>query len=196
MSRRNAKKRGPFRLLQSREVYKNPWIRVREDKVIRPDGKRGVFGVVDILPGVSIVAVDRRGYCYLTKEYHYGFENSIIEVVSGGIDDGETPLEAAKRELFEETGLQSDHWFFLGTFHPLTTVLNSAQYAFLALEAKKISDPSEEEKKLVKILRISFRKTILMVKKNRIVHAGSVIAILKADHFLRSKKYVFRKSKN
>ena len=52
-------------------VYKNPWIEVREDNVLRSAGKKGVFGVVTMVPGNSILPLDQKGYVYLTKEYKY-----------------------------------------------------------------------------------------------------------------------------
>lgn len=189
-------RKGPFWLVSSRQIYKNPWISVREDKVIRPNGKRGIFGIVEAQPGSSVVPVDEYGYCYLIKEYHYGVNKITIELVSGGMDKGESPLRAAKRELLEEAGLKSDRWVYLGTFYPFTTILYSPQYVFLAIGVKKIAIPLEEDRKLIKIIRIPFRKAVKMVLGNKINHAGSTIAILKADYYLRSNRYALKKSRN
>jgi len=190
------KKRGPFRFIHSREIYKNPWIRVREDKVIRPDGKRGIFGIVEALPGISVIPIDEKGYCYFTKEYHYAVGKVTIEAVSGGMDKGETPLETAKRELLEEGGLKSTRWIYLGCFYPFTTILYSPQYIFLALDAKKVVSPIEEDKRMIRIIRVPFRKSIEMVLKSQITHAGTAIALLKTDYYLQKKKYDFRKSRH
>jgi len=192
--KKGVKKRGPFRLLRSREVYKNPWIRVREDDVLRPNGKPGIFGIVEAQAGSSIVPIDKFGYCYLTKEYHYGVGKVTIEAISGGIDRGETPLEGAKRELLEETGLVSSQWVYLGKFYPFTTILNSKQHAFLSLNVKKVHEVSKEEKQLVKIIKMPFKKAVAAVLDGKINHAGSAIAILKVDYYLCSKK--MRRGKN
>lgn len=190
---KRSKKKGPFWVLSSREIYKNPWIRVREDQVIRPNGKRGIFGIVEALPGISVIPLDKQGTCYLTKEYHYGVGKVTIETVSGGMDKKESPLKTAKRELLEETGLKSQHWVYLKSFYPFTTILYSPQYVFLALDVKKVALPSEEDKKLIKIIRIPFRRAVEMVLKGTIFHAGTAIALLKADYYLR-KEHVLEKS--
>ncbi len=189
--KKHTKRKGPFHLLSTREVYKNPWIRVREDHVIRPDGKRGIFGIVEAQPGSSIVPIDKVGYCYLTKEYHYGVDKITIEAISGGIDKGETPLEGARRELLEEAGLTSKQCVHLGVFYPFTTILNSEQHIFLALNVKKVREVSREERQLIKIIKIPFQKAVTAVLSGKINHAGSAIAILKADYYLRSKKFTF-----
>jgi ADP-ribose pyrophosphatase len=105
---------GPWKIKESQEKYKNSWISVREDKVVRPDGKDGIFGVVEILEGVSVLPLDSDGYVYLTDEFHYAVEKNSIEVVSGAIDKNEKPLDAAKRELKEETGILAKKWTNLG----------------------------------------------------------------------------------
>src|SRR3989344_4829272 len=85
------KKYGPWMIKSSEIKYKNPWIEVREDIVIRPDGKDGIFGVVNMKAGVSILAFDDE-HVYLTKEFKYGIGAESIETISGGIDEGEEPL--------------------------------------------------------------------------------------------------------
>src|SRR3989338_10662642 len=103
-------KKGPWTAIDSKIIYKNPWIVVREDIVIRPDNKKGVFGVVKMKAGVSILPLDGENNVYLTQEYHYAVERITIEAISGGIDDKEHKLDTAKRELKEETGILADEW--------------------------------------------------------------------------------------
>ncbi len=190
MAKKN--KRGPFLLLKSRQVYKNPWIRVREDKVIRPDGKRSIFGVVEMTPGVQVVALDANDYCYLTKEYHYAVDCKTVEVIAGGIDQGETPLAAAKRECLEEAGLKASKWLYLGKFSLFSTLIYSPQHIFLALGCKVVQQPNPDDKKNIKILYIPFKKAVVMVQKGDIFIGASMSAILKADYYLQSQKYVFK----
>ncbi len=91
------KKRGPFTIVSSEIKYKNPWITVTEDQVVRPDGTEGIFGTVDYAPGLSIVAIDKNNDIYLAREYYYVLEQEGIQTPTGGIDEGETALEAAKK---------------------------------------------------------------------------------------------------
>src|SRR5262249_16931064 len=99
------KPHGPWQIVQSHQVYKDPWIEVLKDDVIRADGKPGTHSVIWIRPGVSVLLLDDAGFVYLTEEFHYGVGRITLEVVSGGLDDGETPLAGAQREAQEELGI-------------------------------------------------------------------------------------------
>src|SRR4051812_47542052 len=112
----------PFELLSSREVYRNPWIAVREDRVVRPGGGKGIFGVITMVAGSSVLAVTVDAEALLVREFKYAIGRPSIEVVSGGIDKSETPLDAAKRELREELGCTASRWVELGRLDPFTTV--------------------------------------------------------------------------
>src|SRR5215471_2564392 len=96
---------GPYTVLSSEARYRNRWIALREDRVIRPGGSEGLFGVVEMASGSSVLAIDADSNVFLVCEYKYAIGRDSLEVVSGAMDDGETPLVAAQRELREETGL-------------------------------------------------------------------------------------------
>src|SRR4029077_4805059 len=123
---------GPWQIIRSREIYKDAWLEVRKDDVVRPDGAPGTHGVVLIKSGVSVLALDDGKRVYLTDEFHYGVGRRTIEVVSGGRDQDESPLEAARRELEEELGIVADEWTPLGSFDPFTTMLCAPAELFLA----------------------------------------------------------------
>lgn len=89
-------------------------------------------------------------------------------------------MVAAKRELSEEVGLTSNNWVELGMIHPLTMILRSPAYLFLALDARE----SKQTEKDIEIVKIPFEKAYKMVLDNQIVHSGSVVAILKAKIWL------------
>lgn len=173
------KKKGPYKVLNSRTVYKNPWIKITEEKV-QKDGKNGIFGVVDYGSGVSIAALSKKKEIYLVREYYYAIEKYALQVPSGAIDKKEAPLSAAKRELLEETGLVSDKWVPLGMIHPLTMILKSPAYLFLALNVGE----KEQKESEIEIVKMPFERAYEMVVNNQIVHSGSVVAILKAKIWL------------
>lgn len=177
-------KKGPYEVTHSSWVYKNPWIEVREDKVLGPGSKQGTFGVIDYGSGVSVVALDSRKNVYLVKEYYYAIEQYGLQVPSGGIDHKETSLEAAKRELKEETRIIAKKWVELGFTHPLTMILKSPAYLFLAIDLE--SKGSVE--KGIKIVKTPFDKAYEMVLSSEINHAPSCLAIMKAKVYLDKNK--------
>lgn len=177
------KKNGPWTIKESSEKYKNPWIRVREDKVIRLDGKDGIFGVVEMLSGVSVLPLDDDGFVYLTEEFHYAIGKNSVETISGAIDENEEPLEAAKRELQEETGIQADEWINLGEVNPFTTVVKSPATLYLARKLK-FGEANPEETEQIKIRKIKFEEAVKIVVESKITHGPSCVLILKAAIYL------------
>lgn len=178
-------RKGPFEVTSTREVFKNPWIRVREDHVIRPDGRQGSFGIVEMKAGSSVLAVDEKGYAYLAREYKYAIEAESIEVMSGGLEAGESPLDGAKRELKEELGLEARDWIDLGMVDPFTTVVSSPNYLFLA---RGIVEGNQhlEDGECVQIVKCKFKDAVDMVMRGEITHSASCVLILKAQEYFRS----------
>ena len=178
------KKKGPWTVTGTQTVYQNPWIKVREDKVIRPDGKKGIFGVVTMVSGVSVIPVDDKGDVYLTQEYHYGVGRLSIEAISGGIDKKEKKLQAAKRELKEETGLVAKNWTYLGVVDPFTTVVVSPNYLYLARDLTQFERKLEGTEK-IKVIKVPFRKAVEWVMESKITHSATSTLILKVKNYLR-----------
>ncbi len=177
-------KRGPFEVTSKKRVYKNRWIEVHEDKVVRPNGTKGVFGIVEGNSGSTVAALNNENEIYLAKEYHYAQDATTYELPSGAIDDGETPIDAAKRELKKETGLTAKKWTDLGVINPLTVVLRAPNHMFLAEDLEK-GEAEDSEKALIQLEKVLFEKVLTMVSKGEITHTASVVAILKVA---KSKK--------
>ncbi|MGI6103225.1 MAG: NUDIX domain-containing protein [Patescibacteria group bacterium] len=172
--------RGPWQVLSSEVKYENPWISVREDKVIHPDGKPGIFGVVTMAAGVTILALDDAGRVYLVELDRYATGTRSFELPGGAIDAGETPLEAAKRELQEEVGLEAATWTPLGgEFDAYTTTLTCPQRLFLATgltDVGKVDDPNEP----MTIHPVPLDEAIVMIQDGRITEPFCATALLLA----------------
>lgn len=169
---------GPWQIVESREVYRDPWIRLRRDEVIRPDGAAGSYSVVDLKPGVSVLAIDDDDNAYLTEEFHYGVGRVTLEAVSGGIDDGEAPLAAAQRELREELGIDAAEWTDLGMVDPFTGNVVSPTRLFLA-RSLTLGEPDLEGTELIRCVKRPFSQVTEMAMTGEITHAPSCVLILK-----------------
>ncbi|WP_456286642.1 NUDIX hydrolase [Microbacterium sp. JZ70] len=116
---------------RTRTVYENPWIRVREDDVARPDGGEGIYGVVELRhPAVFVVALDEEDRVLLVEVDRYTIGRS-WEVVAGG-SDGEPAEQAARRELLEESGLEAAEWIEVGRMNALNGICVAPETVFLA----------------------------------------------------------------
>lgn len=177
------KKNGPWKIKSSKQVYKNPWISVREDQVIRPDGKDGIFGVVEMNPGISVIAMDDENNVYLGKEFHYISGEYSVEATNGAIDNNETPLQAAKRELKEEHGIIAKDWIDLGFVRPFTEIIKSKSYLFFAKDISFVNN-EQEGTETIKSIKINFDEAVKMVLEGKITHSPSCVLILKAKEYL------------
>jgi len=180
---RNPEKHGPWTIVQRIEVYRDAWMSVRMDNVLRPDGLPGTYSTVQIKPGVCVIPVADDGTCYLTKEFHYAVGRETIEGISGGIEDGETAEIAASRELEEEVGIVAGKLVRLGVVDPLTSALRSPTQMFLATDLR-FTQSNPESTECIERVELPFSKVLEMVIENEITHAPSCVAILKANLIL------------
>jgi 8-oxo-dGTP pyrophosphatase MutT (NUDIX family) len=176
----------PWRTLASRDVYDNPWISVREDDVLRPDGQPGIYGVVHYKNiAVGVLPIDEDGYTYLVGQYRYTLDRYSWEIPEGGCPEGEEPLEAARRELREETGLEARSWKPLGTAHLSNSVSDEEAVFYLATGlVPGEAEPDGTEK--LELMRVHFDEALRMALEGEITDALSVMAILKYALSIRS----------
>lgn len=156
---------------------------MREDHVTRPDGRPGVFGIVEMKAGSSVLALTAGGDALLVREFKYAVGRETLEVISGAIEERESPLDAARRELREEAGIEAREWMELGVLDPFTTAIQSPNYIFLARglsETARTPDDGE----FVQPVRVPFERALDMALSAEITHAASVVAILKAARLL------------
>jgi len=178
---------GPWTILESRTVYHDPWVDVRRDDVIRPDGALGTHAVVSLKPGVSVLLMDDDEHVYLTDEFHYGVGRNTLEVVSGGMESGEDPLECAQREAQEELGISASEWTDLGLFDPFTTIVNSPAHLYLARRLTfGAANPDGTEN--IRCVKVPFSEAVAMVMDGRITHGPSSVAILKVRVLLDGQR--------
>jgi ADP-ribose pyrophosphatase len=158
--------------------YTNEYIEVNEDLVTQPDGTPGTYATVLMKPGVAVLAFDSSGKVYLTEQYRYVYGRRSIEVVCGGIDGDEPPLEAARRELREETGAVAEQWANLDILQIDTSIVRCPMHLFIA-RGLRFEEKAQDSTEDVKTLCVPFEEALRMVLQGKIVHAPSVALILK-----------------
>lgn len=167
----------PWRTLKRQEVYDNPWINVRHDDVIRPDGLPGIYGMVHFKNrAIGILPIDEDGYTWLVGQYRYTLDEYSWEIPEGGCPVDEDPLAAAQRELLEETGLRAEHWQLLGKAHLSNSVSDELAFFYVATGLTQgEAQPEGTEKLLVR--RVAFPEALRMVQAGEITDALSVLTL-------------------
>ena len=170
----------PWRTLSSRVVYRSPWLVLREDEVIRPDGAEGIYGVVEIPFSCGVVALDCDNQIALVSQWRYVHGKLSLEIPTGGSAQGEIPLAAAKRELIEETGLTAGSWTPLGTVDNSNGVTTDVAHMFVARDLKS-GAPVPQGDERVELRWMPFAGAVRLVLTGGITESVSVAAILKAE---------------
>lgn len=171
----------PWKRLSSRTAYKNPWYRIREDKVIRPDGKEGVYGVLETSHAVYLVPVDEHGKLLLIRQYRYPTERWSLEFPAGGMD-GQDPLVAAKRELGEEMGLTADSWQKVTSLQSLNGISNEIMHVFVAKGLRPTTNKRAEEG-IVETKKVTPSEFEAMISSGEMSCAQSIAAFTAARPF-------------
>lgn len=155
-------------------MYRSAWWQVEEHAVINPDNTTGMYNVLHCGDGVTVLAEYPDGGHAVIREYKYAIGRHILQLPSGGVDSGETPLNAAQRELLEETGLTAATWTPLGIVHPYPTNVAATVYLFHATGTRRLQ-PAEPG---IELLRVDRAGLHALVAGNQITHAASLVCVL------------------
>ena len=169
-----------IRTISSREVYRNPWTRVREDVIERANGERGIYGVIDKDPASIIVPLDATPageFVYLIEQFRYTVGARHWELPQGGWERADVvPEELARGELREETGLTAERMSQLGLLQIAYGVMNQKHHVFLA-EGLRMGDPDPDaEETDLAVRRVSVDEFETMILDGTIVDNCSVAA--------------------
>ena len=178
--------RNPVRLVSSRNVHQGSLVRLREDRVVLPRGTEATYEFVEIKHGSSVLAMEENGDVWLVLEWKYAIDRPSLEVVSGGIEPNETPIEAAHRELREELGKATRELIPLGHVDPFTTMLRCPNYLFLARGLSETERAPEEAESNMELRRMPFQRAYELAVSGEITHGSSCVAIFRVAEWLRA----------
>ena len=178
----------PWKILKEKQVYDNAWINLTEFDVLNPAGNKGIYGKVHFKnKAIGILTLDDELQTYLVGQYRFTLNNYSWEIPEGGGASGIDPLESAKRELKEETGLVASEWEELCSMHLSNSVTDEHAILYLARGLKQEEAEPEETEQLI-IKRVPFTEAYKMVEEGIITDAMAVAAILKVKILLLEGK--------
>lgn len=177
--------KNPWKKISSKIVYENPWIKVIEDSVIRPDGKQGKYGYVKTNgPSVFIFALTDDDEVNLVGLYRYTSGEYSWELPAGN-SEGKDLLKAAKRELLEETGLSAKIWEEAGSFWVMNGVVKEKSYVYIAKGLTQTKQNEMRKEGINAICKVSVKELNRMILNGALTDGQSIAAIMQACLYLK-----------
>ena len=178
----------PWKVLQQKEVYENKWISLTEYDVLNPSGGKGIYGKIHFKQlAIGIVPLDEELNTYLIGQYRFTIDQYTWEIPAGGGPFEEDPIEAAKRELLEEAGLQATEWTRIINMHTSNSVTDEYGMIFLARGLSQHQSAPEDTEELV-IKKLPFEEAVNMVQQGIITDGPSIIGIQQVKLLLLQHK--------
>lgn len=172
--------------LTSKQVFDGVVVKLFVDEVELPDGTKSIREVVRHPGAVCVIPVDENQDVIMIKQFRYPFDTVLYEIPAGKLEPNEDPLEAAMRELEEETGVNASQIDYMGTMFTTVAILDEKIHMYLARGITyKSAHPDEGE--LVEVEKIPLARLVEMVMNGEIPDSKTQIAILKADKILNNK---------
>lgn len=171
-----------WKTLNSELIYESPWIAVNKHQTINPAGNPAIYSVVNFKNlAIGIIPLSTDGYTWLVGQWRYPLNAYSWEIPEGGGPIGEAPIETAKRELKEETGIIAEKFKEIMQLHLSNSATDEHAYVFLATDLS-FTDAEPEETEDLQVKKIHINDAYQMVLNGEITDAISVAAIFKVYH--------------
>lgn len=158
-----------WKTLASEYLFKRPWLTARRDKVMLPNGIiHDEYYVLEYPTWVNIIAITPNGDFVMVEQYRHGLQDIFTELVAGVAELGENPLEAAKRELLEETGFGGGEWKLLTVLSANPGSQNNLSYSFIATGVEKITSQHLDATEDINVRVLSRDKVLSMLRNDEI----------------------------
>ena len=164
--------------LDSTEVFDGRLLHVYKDNILLPNGQKSTREYIKHLGAVAVVAMDDEGRIAIEHQYRYPFHDELMEIPAGKLDyEGEDPLEAAKRELREETGITASQFDYLGPFYPTCAYSTEVIHLFFAW-GLHFGERELDEDESINVEMIDFRELVRLIFAGKIPDGKTQAAVL------------------
>ncbi len=169
---------GRWRTLGARYLYENPWCSFRVDEVLLPDGVQIEYGILESGGFAAVVPVTEGGDVVLVRQWRQPVEGFTLELPGGGVERGEDPRKAVRRELFEETGYRAEDLSHLVSVHTSPGRSTEVCYLFRCRAVPDISGPRPEPTEFVSAVELPLAEAVGKISGGEITAATTVLGLL------------------
>ena len=161
-----------WKVLESEYLVRRPWLTARRDRLELPDGRIiPEYYVLEYPDWVNVIAITKDGQFVMERQYRHAARKISLELPCGVMEEGETPLEAAQRELLEETGFGGGQWKKLMELSPNPSAMSNTTHCFLAIGVEKIAEQHLDETEELSVLFMTKGEVKRMLNENQICQA-------------------------
>lgn len=166
-----------WKTIKSKLAYNCKYLKIIEEDFITPNGKKHKYYIIKRNDYVIVLAREKN-YLYLIEQYRYTVKSKLLQVVAGAVEKGETPLQAAKKELKEEAGIKAKKIKKLGWFYAYYGCAKQKAYVFLAedLEFGKQKPDELEKEGGIKVIKLKISGVKKMIKSGKIKDCDTLSA--------------------
>jgi ADP-ribose pyrophosphatase len=167
----------PWRRVRSEQNGTFRIFSIRTDTAVSPrTGKTHDFYILESKDWVNIIPITPENHVVMVRQYRHGSGEVTLEIPGGIVDPGDTPQGAAVRELFEETGYETEDWSPIGSVSPNPAIFNNRCYTFLARNVKRIRDPMPDQTEDIDVELVPLADIPTYLREGKIDHAIVVSA--------------------
>jgi ADP-ribose pyrophosphatase len=169
----------PDRVLSTRRIYEGRKASLRVDTIELEAGRISEREIIEHGAVSAVVPLDSDGCIVMVRQYRLAAEDVLLEIPAGMIDDGETPEQAAMRELAEEAGLGAGKLTRISGFYPTPGISTEVIYLFLAEDLCSASAEADEDEDIV-VQKVPLSTAVLMAEKGEFRDAKTIVGVLLA----------------
>ena len=169
-----------WKILSSEYLIKRPWLTARRDVVELPDGRiNKEYYVLEYPTSINVTAITKNGDMVMVRQYRHALGQTNFEIVAGVVEQGEEPIEAAKRELLEEAGYGGGEWREVAVISANPSTTTNLTHCFLATGVEKVSVQHLDATEDIEVYLFKPEEVKEMIQKGELVQSLMLVPLLK-----------------